>query len=888
MAEPSSEASKRPVKSAIFIDWRLSISEPQRGGANLRHSYGATPAQVGTWNLKPGTLVSPLMDSGIAQHQSEFLTRPPTWKPNQTRFGKTLRNSVLIFFVILLAPSSKVLAQKNFPSTRAQQSAAKGSVATRHCQITVVIDTKERFQNVPFGVELDFDHLLEEHKVHGTFDRFSVRVRKRNPKTRQLEEVDFNLSDAFLIGNKGRVNWLIEDTNEREYVIFFDVKENGPFAPPQYIGLVGNGDCLRYNDGKLHPLHVGMHASAVAVDWDGDGKTDVLSPQIYSHTAESPWFCLRFFRNEGSNDKPFFGEGVPLRVWKDDQPRFIETGYALEILDWNNDGRLDVLTFPYTKKELSIYLNTGRKDGSGLPVVELVHTVPMNSPGLFTCLRVVDWCGDGRKSLLLGYITTHYPKRDDPLWFPASEQEKDAAKWPRMFYKSGIDLYENSAAPGEAPHLKPPVQITTRDKKEISFHTVSSFEWTDWDGDGRHDLLVQNISELFDQGFVGVEYYENVGNANSPQFERRGNAEPFRDKNALNLREVNAPGFRGMFAHPGTAAGKIQFFSREKRARNGVPLFKDMGFLQQRNAFVNSYSGYAQGQLSDWDKDGDLDLITGCETGFVLHSENIGSQKKPVFREPEFVKQHGEVITLLNGPFTDPSSLMEASIGQTAPMYEDWDADGILDLVVVIGPKLLFYKNTGSPARPKLLAPVEILADNGQKLMKHRNKPALIDWNRDGLLDVVGHDPDEKNLFLFKRYRDAKTGDLKLANGTALFYTNGAPVVPAAWHRYVKYFNAGDWKGRGVFDLWLSASDQILYLENVGTNEKPLFLPPVRLMKDGKPIRIGHHVSTPFPVDWDGDGKMDLLVSGESGLFHLFRRNYLDGTDRKITYRFEN
>lgn len=790
----------------------------------------------------------------------------------------------LAFVLFFLADSFEANAQKTLPSN---PTTSKPVAARRHCQIKVVIDTKEPLQNVPFGVELDFDQLLQERKVPGTFDRFSVLVKRRNAKNRQWEDVDFNLSDAFLTGPKGKVNWLIEDTNEKEYVIFFDVKEHGPFAPPKYIGLVGNGDCLRFNDEKLHPLHVGIHANALAVDWDGDGLTDVVSPQIYSHTTESPWFCLRFFPNEGSNNRPVFGEGIPLRVWKGDQARFIETGYALEILDWNNDGRLDVLTFPYTKKELSIYLNTGRKDTSGLPILESGHTVPMSSPGLFTCLRVVDWFGDGRKSLLLGHIKTYFAKRDDPLWFPATEEAKSAAKWPRMFYQSYIDLYENTAAPGEAPRLKPPLEINTRDGKAISFHTVSSFEWTDWDGDGQRDLLVQNVSDSFDKGFVGLEFYKNVGAHNSPQFERRGQAEPFRDKNGLYVRGVDAPGFRGMFTHPGTAAGKIQYFSQKKRDRNGVPLFEDRGFLRQRNTLMNSHSGYAQGHLSDWDNDGDLDLVTGCETGFILRSENIGNQQKPVFREPEFFKQDGKVITLLNGPFTDPSSLMEASIGQTAPMFEDWDADGIRDLVVVIGPRLLFYKNAGSPARPKLLAPVEILADNGQKLMKHRNKPALIDWNGDGLLDVIGHDAEEKNLFLFKRYRDAKTSELKLANGVALVYTNGAPVVPAAWHRYTKYFNAGDWKGKGVFDVWLSASDQILYLENAGTNEKPSFLPPVRLMKDGKPIRIGHHVSTPLPVDWDRDGKMDLLVSGESGLFHLFRRHYLDGIERKITYRLE-
>jgi hypothetical protein len=52
---------------------------------------------------------------------------------------------------------------------------------------------------------------------------------------------------------------------------------------------------------------------------------------------------------------------------------------------------------------------------------------------------------------------------------------------------------------------------------------------------------------------------------------------------------------------------------------------------------------------------------------------------------------------------------------------------------------------------------------------------------------------------------------------------------------------------------------------------------------DGRSLSVGNHVTTPFPVDWDHSGKLDLLVSGESGLFYLFRRGYLEGIHSKIT-----
>ena len=141
----------------------------------------------------------------------------------------------------------------------------------RRYRLRATIRSPERYKNVPYSIEVDFGKLLEDQKVKGTFDRFSVIVKGVDSKSGKLHDVHYNLSHDFVTTNKGKVNWLIEDTGDNEYAIFYDVKEHGPFAPSEYIGLIGNGDSLHYNDGKLHPLFVGMSANPVAVDWDGDG-----------------------------------------------------------------------------------------------------------------------------------------------------------------------------------------------------------------------------------------------------------------------------------------------------------------------------------------------------------------------------------------------------------------------------------------------------------------------------------------------------------------------------------------------------------------------------------------------------------------------------------------
>lgn len=756
--------------------------------------------------------------------------------------------------------------------------------AGRRFALRVVTEADQDLRLVPYAIDLDFDKLLGKERCTGRFDRHSVLVKRADSRTGDLEDVAFNLSDDFLTGNRGKVNWLIEDTRQSQYVIFYDTDELGPFPPPAYIGLVGNGDCLRYNDGELHPLHVGMHANAVAVDWDGDGLTDIITPQIYSHTLGSPWFCVRFFRNEATNESPLFGEGIPLRARTDGGYEFLKAGTCIEVVDWNADGLDDVLVLPYgSSKEVLLYLNTGERDGMGLPVLEPGPAVPVAEKNHYG-MSVVDWFGDGRNHLLMGYLTEYEIDRDEPLWFEATEEEKEGAQWPRWYYKSYMDFYENVSAPGKPLKFKAPVTLKSADGQPISYCATPSFEFVDWDGDGKSDLLVQDHSELLDKGCVGIRFYKNVGTTSSPRFEDRGRVGPFADRSSLWLQKANTSAFKGFLVNHGGASGKIRYYRFEGRDVSGSPIYADQGFLMQRNAYVSSHSGFAQGHVCDWDGDGDWDLVTGCETGFVSRSENIGDQKRPVFTEPELFQKDGAPIELLNGPFDDPGSFMEGPLGQTAPMYLDWDGDGIPDLVVTIGTRLYFFKNTGTAGDPVFLEPEEIMADGGERVAKHRNKPALVDWDGDGLMDIIGHDPEGRGLYLFRRYRDEQTGKLRLKKGEPLMHTDGTPVSPSTWHRYTKYFNVGDWRGKGVFDIFLSTCDLILYLQNDGTNERPKFRRPVRLEVDGEPISIGHHVSTPFPVDWDRSGRMDLFVSGESGLFHLFRRSYLDGAHRAIRH----
>jgi hypothetical protein len=57
-----------------------------------------------------------------------------------------------------------------------------------------------------------------------------------------------------------------------------------------------------------------------------------------------------------------------------------------------------------------------------------------------------------------------------------------------------------------------------------------------------------------------------------------------------------------------------------------------------------------------------------------------------------------------------------------------------------------------------------------------------------------------------------------------------------------------------------------LFLTPAGFSQTPVFDPPVAIEANGVPINVGYGGNaSPFVIDWDGDGKQDLLLGQYSG-----------------------
>jgi hypothetical protein len=215
----------------------------------------------------------------------------------------------------------------------------------------------------------------------------------------------------------------------------------------------------------------------------------------------------------------------------------------------------------------------------------------------------------------------------------------------------------------------------------------------------------------------------------------------------------------------------------------------------------------------------------------------------------------------------------------------DWDGDGLPDIVLnsILG-KVVWFKNIGTRKAPRLAAaqPIEVEWDGPQPALAYgwlrpegkalltqwRTTPFAVDWNRDGLTDLVMLD-QQGYLAFFER---AKRGDrlVLLAPRRVLCNEQGEPLLlskGAAGKSGRRKICVVDWDGDGKLDLLLNSANAN-FLRQVDAHDGKWFFQDM-----GGLVRQnieGHDVS-PTVVDFNGDGIPDFLGGAEDGRFYYFR-----------------
>jgi len=290
--------------------------------------------------------------------------------------------------------------------------------------------------------------------------------------------------------------------------------------------------------------------------------------------------------------------------------------------------------------------------------------------------------------------------------------------------------------------------------------------------------------------------------------------------------------------------------------------------------------GYSVPSLVDWNNDHLQDLIVGegGAIGTVTPAKvrvylNRGTEAEPLFQDYFYVQADGKDLTLT------PEGCMGCF-----PRVVDWDQDGRKDLLVGVSDGTVrIYLNIADDNNPSFDAGRNLKVGPDATLdldVGKRPTPIVVDWNNDGMLDIVSGAWDG-NIHVF--YNCGCGGSVP-PRFTTTFTPLGLIVQESGRDLLVPSTRSSpivmDFDGDGKKDVLTGSTDgTILLYRNSGTDSLPVFSGYSLVRSNGQPIDLSSNQrSRPFLCHWTGegysgpkDGYWDLLVGYGDGKIRLYR-----------------
>ena len=620
---------------------------------------------------------------------------------------------------------------------------------------------------------------------------------------------------------------------------------------------------LPYNHpGLVVDLGVGLWAWPVPCDADGDGDYDLIV-SCPDKPSNGIWFFENTAGDTATHKLPVFKAARRLS----DTQHYVMPSWV--------DGKLRVLT---PGQEHPNFERTGLAERLKLPVDPRFYKPTGTAKGgprvRHNQWRYTDYDGDGRADLIVGI--------EDWSYYGWDNAYDERGKWTNGPLHGFVHVFRN-AGRNDAPTYAEPFLVQAGDAP-VDTYGCPSPNFVNVDDDDDLDLICGEFLDRF-------TYFENVGTRSQPRYSK---GTRLKDAAGADVRmelqmivpvafDWDKDGDADLIV--GDEDGRVAFVENLGRVTQGkTPAFAQPVYFKQE-ADTLKCGALATPVGTDWDGDGDIDIVSGNTAGFIEFFENLSGPRtpQPKWAAPRRLHVSGKPFRIMAGPNGGIQGPAEAKWGYTTLSVADWDVDSRPDIVLnsILG-EVVWLRNIGKRDAPALAEPqpIEVEWQGPQPaltwgwrkppdkaiLTQWRTTPVVYDFNRDGLPDLAMLD-HEGYLAFFKR--EKRGGKLVLEAPRRAFVGElGAPLrlnAGLAGKSGRRKLCVTDWDGDGKFDFLLNSSNADFVRQVSEKDETWTFRNAGALAQ--RNIE-GHDVS-PAVVDFDADGIPDFLGGAEDGRFYF-------------------